>query len=124
MVVLLQFPKQCDDRRFCFMYSIDGGCAASDLTGRFGSPVRPLTGVNRSLLGTRKASQVFEPPDEGRNLADNNIALTQAQIRPEFIVFVCIGHCSITDLSARLVIWGRSQCDGTACFPGGHEVCE
>ena len=119
--VLLQFPKQR------FMYSIYGGRAASDLPVRFVGNYEEVRcgrwpGGDSPLLGIRKASHVFEPPDEGRNLADNNIALAQAQIGPEPIVFMCIGHCSITDLSDGPIVWGRSQCDGTARFPGGHEV--
>lgn len=59
------------------MYSIVKGCAASNLPVRFRSPVRPLTGEDSPLLGTRKASHVFEPLGEDRNLVDSNVALTQ-----------------------------------------------
>lgn len=39
--------------------------------------MRPLTGEDSPLLGTRKASHVFEPLGEDRNLVDSNVALTQ-----------------------------------------------
>lgn len=125
--VLLQFPKQRGVRRFCFMYSTYGGHAANDLLVRFGRLCQKVRcgrspGRDSPLLRTRKASHVFEPPDEGSNLADNRITLAQAQIRPEPIVLVRVGHCSITNLSDRSIVWRRSQCDGTARFPGGHEV--
>ena len=82
---LLQFPKQR------FMYSIYGGRAASDPPVRwFMKASGVVAGRVETVraLGTRKASHVFEPPGEGGNLADDSVALAQAQIRPEPIVFM------------------------------------
>lgn len=76
------------------------------------------------ILHARKASHTFEPLDESGNFADGSIALAQAQIRTEPIVLMCIGHCSITNLSGGLIVRGRGQCDRAARFPGGDDVCQ
>ena len=63
--VLLQFPKQRGVRRFCFMYSIGGRRAASDLPVRFGSPGRSLTGWRESAAKHSEGQPCFRTSGRG-----------------------------------------------------------
>lgn len=132
--VIVTAPRYCYNFRSNAVTGASVSCTAltegvlqRDLHMRFGRLARVVRcccspGGENPPLETRKTSHVFEPPNEGCDFADSSVALAQAQIRPESVILVCIGHCSITNLSRGLVIRGCRQCDSGARFPGGDEV--
>ena len=71
--VLLQFPKQRGDRRFCFMYSIDGGRAAERSTYEIrkacqSGPVLLLTGWGEPASRDPEGQPCFRTTERGLRL--------------------------------------------------------